>query len=89
MEEAPESQGGQGSKASLFTCVGPRLWKGCEVGPHVAMGKGRPWNCKGVRSLRGGWSGRGAGPWAKGGSAECLPISSVAPFQGPRFPLLL
>lgn len=33
---------------------------------------------------------QGGGPWSKeGGGAECLPISSVASFQGPRFPVLL
>lgn len=31
----------------------------------------------------------GWGPWAKGRGVECLPISSVAPFQGPRFSVLL
>lgn len=29
------------------------------------------------------------GPQAKGSAAGCLPISSVAPFQGPRLPVAL
>lgn len=89
-EEAPLIWGRWRSRASLFTCLAPEALGGL-WGPGVVMGKGRSWNCKGVRSVRvGGWGGPGGwGPQAKGRGVERLPISSVAPFQGPRFPVLL
>lgn len=40
-----------------------------------------------VRVIDGGDMGTGSMGQSRG--IECLPISSVAPFQGPRFPVLL
>lgn len=57
------------------------------MGPHV-VGEGRALGLQ-RGEVMGNAVDTGWGPWAKGGGVECLPISSVAPFQGPRFPVLL
>lgn len=87
--KTPEILGRQRNKASWFTCLEPEALGGTRCWEPVAMGEGKPWNCKGVRSLGGGGVDARWGPWAKGRGVECLPISSVAPFQGPRFSVLL
>lgn len=82
---------GQAQERSLLVHLSTaEASEGVRGGAPCGNGEGRPWNCTGVGSL-GGWGGVDVrwGPWAKGGGVECLPISSVAPFQGPRFPLLL
>lgn len=85
-EEAPLIWGRWRSRASLFTCLAPEglggLW-----GPGVVMGKGRSWNCKGVRSVRvGGWGGPGGGVHGlKAGVLSAYRSLRWPRFRGPGF----